>query len=123
MRSLDQTRVWTTRAGITMTLEEMDPGHRCNLMAMMERQAGQFKWRYEWSFGLEVAMHDGGEMAHDALEGELSRIENTPAVEWMRETPLYRRLVELDEETKAYVAHQSSDNGRRIFVVKKKRAA
>lgn len=88
---------WRRVTGEWVKIADMSPGHRYNTAAMLMRGAPQHAFRYAWVFGSEVAAHDGGDMAHDALERMLDEIHRQAAEDsrgWLRGTTLYKALTE-----------------------------
>lgn len=96
MLSVNRTDVWKMHNGEYIKLEDMDHTHRENVMNMLYRQGENLRNMAVWDFTLEVAMHDGGDMAHDALESELERMETQPFEEFFNGLPLIKRLKELN---------------------------
>jgi hypothetical protein len=91
----DQGRWWKTRKGEWFRITDMQPGHRYNTAAMLMRGAEVHAFRYATNFAVEVDRHDGGEMAHDALErlsDDLLRRGKTDPRGWLRATGLYKAL-------------------------------
>lgn len=91
----DQSEWWRTKAGEWLRIADMDETHRFNTAAMLMRNATRHAVAYAFSFGGVVAGHDGGDMAHDALEAiedELNHQVNDDPAGWLRETALYRAL-------------------------------
>lgn len=86
---------WRRVNGSWVRIAEMDPGHRYNTAAMLMRGAPHHAFRYAWGFAGEVTAHDGGEMAHDALERALDQL-TSQAIrdprEWLKGTALYKAL-------------------------------
>lgn len=91
----DQREWWLTKDGRWLRIAEMEPGHRYNTAAMLLRTARLHAFRYAWGFAGEVGAHDGGEMAHDALErmsDEITRRSVNDPHGWLRGTALYQAL-------------------------------
>lgn len=91
----DQGEWWLNRGKRWLRIADMGPGHRYNTAAMLLRGAPVHAFRYAWGFSGMVANHDGGEMAHDALEqaaDELFRETAGQPHAWLRATSLYKAL-------------------------------
>lgn len=87
---------WTTQDGRELTLGEMTLDHRRNLLAYLERHAALYKYRYE----LQMATRPlpTAEMARDSVEDALTELLEKDALEWLRETPLYRCLASITSD-------------------------
>jgi hypothetical protein len=91
----DQGEWWRTRDGRWLRIAEMEPGHRYNTAAMLMRTAPMQAFRYAMGWAGIADGHDGGDMAHDALEriaDDVSRRAVADPRGWLRETALYRAL-------------------------------
>ncbi len=91
----DQGEWWRTRDGRWLRIAEMEPGHRYNAAAMLMRSARAQAFRYAWDFDGMVGAHDGGDVAHDALErmsAEITRQSIKDPQGWLRGTALYQAL-------------------------------
>lgn len=88
---------WQRKTGEWVRIADMSPGHRYNTAALLMRAARVHAFRYVWAFAGEVDAHDGGDMAHEALERMLDEVReqsvNDPAG-WLRGTTLYRALTD-----------------------------
>lgn len=86
---------WRQQSGAWIAIADMTPGHRYNTAAMLMRAAHVHAFRFAWAFDGTVADHDGGEMAHDALERAAEEIWQQSGDDpqgWLRGTTLYRAL-------------------------------
>jgi hypothetical protein len=99
MPMLDQDEFWRTKDGRVLTLDEMEPGHRRNLLTWLERNALSqlIVWLDQMTSGPLAAR---GDHARDAMyqwhdEQFAAGIEDPAA--WLRERPLHRRLTALVE--------------------------
>jgi hypothetical protein len=93
MRLLDllyQDKLWIDGECRTLTLKEMKPAHRRNLIAWLERKAERIKNAYEWS--LACGPQPSGEMASDAFEQEQAALWEQSGIDWLNETPLMIEL-------------------------------
>lgn len=91
----DQGEWWRTRDDRWLRIADMDETHRYNTAAMLTRRAGHHAFAYALSFAGEVDRHDGGDMAHDALERISDELNEQAARDpegWLRGTTLYRAL-------------------------------
>lgn len=79
---MQQAKVWRTREGVDVALEEMDADHRANLIPMLRRIAAPLY------LSCTLAKYD-----HAEERGEVP----VTAEEWLEATPLMRRLVELEQ--------------------------
>lgn len=93
----ENTETWTTRKGETIKLEDLDPTHRRNIIAMLRREAKHLRWQIADRALLDAAFHDGGDAAQDALDRIADDATWSPAVEVIDGTPLMRRLLELEQ--------------------------
>lgn len=88
--TLDQAETWTSNDGREQRIEEMDPRHRRNVINWLVRNAEGLK------AGEEMLMCTGpqpsGDAACDAFDGELSRLMEMDAQDWLDAKPLMRRL-------------------------------
>lgn len=103
---LDQSTWWTPRDAEPITLDEMMPSHRANLLRFLRARAHMLGgWHIAES--LRILAGFRGEMAttmvEDALEAEFERIVDDP-VAWLEHTPLITRLRELVEAADAIAA-------------------
>jgi hypothetical protein len=87
-----QAETWTTRDGRTLRLEEMAPGHRENLLRYLRRNIKGLRFKLELYWLVQVANHDGGDMAHDALEREAHFVSFAQPDELLDSLPLVKRL-------------------------------
>jgi hypothetical protein len=93
---LQQSRLWITKDGRELRLEEMEPSHRDNLLAYLRRRA---KTLHFCSAGLlGVPMPDIDTMAYDMVSDALDREIYMDPAEWLEEQPLVIRLVQLAGE-------------------------
>lgn len=89
---LDDGKWWTDREGRTHVIATMERRHAANVVRLFERRA--------------VTLHDGecammallpaphGEQAGWDFGDEVSRLHETDPLEWLRERPLIRALIE-----------------------------
>lgn len=95
--SLFQAEVWVDAAGVEHRLEAMDRHHRANLIPFLRGNARTLQRAAEVAyFRSALAMvgnpSDGVADAQDAIEAMFE----IPAEDWLEQTPLMRRLVELE---------------------------
>lgn len=91
----DQGEWWLQKSGAWIRIADMSPGHRYNTAAMLMRAANVHAFKYAFEFAGVVDRHDGGEMAHDALERLADQINEQTVNDpegWLRETALYKAL-------------------------------
>lgn len=91
----DQAEWWCRRDGSFIRLSEMNPGHRYNTAAMIMRNAARHAHAYSLTFSMMASRHDGGDMAHEALERQADEIARQSIYDpqgWVRGTALYRAL-------------------------------
>lgn len=92
--SLYQTSVWVDAAGVEHDIDTMDPDYRSNVIGFLRRNARALQdrafVRFRQSFPDDPS--DGVAAAMDQICAEL---EQDPA-EWIDQTPLMQRLLELD---------------------------
>lgn len=94
-RPFEQGEWWQQRSGEWIRTADMSPGHRYNTAAMLMRAASYHAFRYALTSSIEVASHDGGEMAHDSLERASDEVWDATSSDprgWLRGTTLYRAL-------------------------------
>lgn len=92
---LNQSEVWVNAEGIHR-LDDMDPDHRANLIPFLRGNARTL-------YGRTLADPDYGPALVSAAEAE----------EWMEQTPLMRRLVELEQGRPIEDRKRSADRNRR----------
>lgn len=92
----DQDKIWRDIHGYSWKLEEMESSHRSNLIRFLERSAERFHIRWEiWHmFSAPILMY--GDFDDSVLPWDPEDDPDRP-MEWLTETPLYQRLVELEE--------------------------
>jgi hypothetical protein len=93
----DQAEWWRRKTGEWVKVAGMSPGHRYNTAAMLMREADVIATRYSAGFSVMAAMHDGGEMAHEALGREASDLHERAMRDprgWLRTTVLYKALTD-----------------------------
>lgn len=89
---LDQGEWWRTKQGQWLRIADMQPGHRRNTAAMLLRNATAYELTYSLA-ELTFMGHAMPEDAEDAImEAQARRMENPHR--WMRETKLYRALLD-----------------------------
>lgn len=91
---LFQDREWRSGDGRVNRLKDLDPRHRRNLIAWLERRAARLKMAYE--FSLATGPQPSGEMACDAFESEQAVLWETGDQEWLNSTPLMIRLRKIE---------------------------
>lgn len=90
-----QTERWETRDGADMFLEDMEHGHRANLLRYIWRNIEYIRMKLLTYWDIEIVQHDGGEVAPDTLEMEAEYVELAPAEHLFNSLPLVKRLREL----------------------------
>lgn len=95
MSDLYQDEHWTTRDGREITLGEMTPSHRANLLAYLERHAAGLKHRADLSLILIPTPQASG--GADVFDAALERAFEQDPDMWLAELPLVVRLRELVE--------------------------
>jgi hypothetical protein len=100
-----QAETWTTRDGRTLRLEEMAPGHRENLLRYLRRNIKGLRFKLELYWLVQVANHDGGDMAHDALEREEHFVSFAKPDELLDSLPLVKRLRWLNRQPYLPTSH------------------
>lgn len=88
---------WTTRDGSRLPIDQMDPTHARNAKNYMLRSARRYVTGLAFKSGLDAALHDGGDMAQNTLEGiadELCDASLTVkgSVDVIKRTPVFRAL-------------------------------
>lgn len=97
--SFYQATHWTTRAGHTMRLEEMPPGHRANLLKYIWKNFSIIRAKLGWWWAMQVSTHDGGDMAHDRLQAEADAFDEMSDHDLYHSLPLVKRLRWLNRPT------------------------
>lgn len=100
---LHQPTWWTPRDAEPITLDEMEPSHRRNLLHYLRARAHSLVGAHIVESIRIIAGFNGDmaiEMAEHALEAEFEQIVTDP-VAWLEQTPLVARLRELTEATAA----------------------
>lgn len=96
---LEQDKIWTTRDGRTLRLEDMDSMHRKNTVRMLEHMAVKFNMiaftRYF------CGSTPSSNTALDMFEREMNEFIRQDPLEWLREQPPVRRLRTLIEDDNA----------------------
>lgn len=85
-------KVWKTKDGDELTVEEMTPSHASNLQAWLERRARVIVIAAQLEAGCAASDHDGGEHAHDAIESEFNHTLNADPLEYLQDLPLYKAI-------------------------------
>jgi len=96
MTYLYQNQYWETKDGRVLKVEDIEPDHRDNLIAWLERNANKLASDFIWDRLPFPNMR--GDMAQLHAEEEWDRemrFAIKSPVEWVRNTPLYRKLNEL----------------------------
>lgn len=91
----DQRKWWRRQDDSWVRIADMSPGHRYNTAAMLMRNAAHHAHVYSWALSGKVAAHDGGDMAHDALErmaDEVTRQSISDPRGWLRGCAIYQAL-------------------------------
>lgn len=89
---------WKTREGETLALKEMASSHRENLIRWLERRAKGIHKAAILCMSLDLDLHDGGDMAHDSIEEDLNTLYDVDPIEFLRDLPLMRKLVQLQAQ-------------------------
>lgn len=92
-RACLQADEWCDQTGRVWQFDEMALSHVTNLIRWLEARAEKIRMAAELDMSCAVALHDGGEHAHDSMESELGEIEDMDPVEFVRGTRLHRALV------------------------------
>lgn len=97
---LHQNKEWIDRSGKRWKLEDMESSHRSNLLAFLRQRA--LSLAFKDTMLEEISpLAPGGDMALDAMyEAQDWRLQNPK--EWLEQTPLVKRLVELVAEDDTY---------------------
>jgi hypothetical protein len=98
---LDQDKIWIDGLGLTNQLEDMSNEHLVNLKGWLIRHAPNFMLAL-MSDMYHAASHMNGEMAIDAIDGEIRQLEQQNAYLWMEERLLYRKINRLIDERRGY---------------------
>lgn len=96
---LQQDEVWVTADGRELRLEEMDAGHRSNLIPFLRGNARTLQAAAREAFYATTPDPYFDDLS-DGVANALARMEayfDTPAEEWLEWTPLMRRLVALEQ--------------------------
>jgi hypothetical protein len=96
MGLLSQDRVWI-EDGKLIPLKELQPQHRRNLIAYLERNAEKLKWSFE--LAMLSGLQPSGDMACDAFDSEMEKLERTSGIDWLNGLPL---MIELRRIEKKY---------------------
>jgi hypothetical protein len=90
---------WVTALGEKVAIASMHPEHARNAKNMLLRRRRAIVRSLSWRATMDVAMHDGGEWAHDTLERiqeEYLEAESAeshkPQVDIIKELPLFKAL-------------------------------
>lgn len=99
---LEQDKIWITRDGRVLKLEDMELSHRRNVLRILERRAISFHWRaFMHYFVFPLGGRPNGELSNSVFDrAEDEFLEKKPIV-WLREQPLVRRLRTLVDEDDA----------------------
>jgi len=87
---------WETKEGGTLALEDMAPSHRRNVIAWLHRHARQLQLAEGMAF-CSGALPNPDSAAWDMVIGGIHEQFGMDATEWLEDTPLMRRLRELEE--------------------------
>jgi hypothetical protein len=92
---LHQREWWKPKDKPTVRIKEMDPEWRYNCLRYLERRAPRLAFAEQWHMigFLGGPLGPGGDMACDAFDAELERLERDP-LGWLRSTSLYQALSE-----------------------------
>lgn len=101
---LNQSEFWYTADGRAIRPADMEPQHRQNTIAWLERHAQSLHFQYTWS--LIHGPQPSGEMACDAFDSMLDELEEQDPLEWLNEQPLMQALrqAEADAQTRSVIA-------------------
>lgn len=102
---LVQDKIWVTREGRTLTLEEMEPRHRRNTLALLRRKAFGLNLRYFIRYF--VGSGPNGEVAQSTFERAADEFIDQKVDEWIDEQPLVRRLAALVADDDVRERHHS----------------
>jgi hypothetical protein len=86
---LDQDKVWVTRDGMPVTLEEMDPEHRKATLGFLRRRAVFLRRAYEF-----CEITDGLYGRRDHFDMGPEELDDDPT-EWLERRPLVKELARL----------------------------
>jgi hypothetical protein len=89
-----QNKVWTTREGETIRVSKIGKSHAQNLVRWLEKRAVMIHKAASICAWIDLDRHDGGEAAHDSIEEEACRLEETDPLEFLRALPLYVKVLE-----------------------------
>lgn len=92
----DNTEEWKSRDGRVWKLEDMEREHRENVIGYLRRILPVIRNRMSFYWMYEVAMHDGGDAAQDALEAEEDFVNYSSDDELLESLPIVKRLRELN---------------------------
>lgn len=98
MDVLRQDKIWIAKDGRKLRLEEMEPGHRSNLLAYLRRRAPGLHLQNALRLST-MPMPDIESMAYDTLSDGINRELDMPPERWLEEQPLVIRLAELAAES------------------------
>lgn len=96
MTDLDNDETWTTGDGETIALEDMEPRHRRNVLAWLEKRAEALKLADDLSLCSVVG--PSGDAASDMFEMSVGQQFEMSAAEWLEEQPLVIALRDLESE-------------------------
>lgn len=96
--TLDQDEVWG-RPGERIKIEDLTPDHLDNIINYLRSRAMPLKFAYDYQ-SLSIPLPQG-EADYDAVVND--RGFEQPALEWLEETPLMRKLVELQEPKEGWL--------------------
>lgn len=114
----ENTETWTTREGEVIALEDLEPSHRRNILRWTARRIERVREVEGWRWAIQVALHDGGDMAHDAIESEAAFVDESSPVEFFNSLPLVKALKALEPKVIVRVAsHRANDALRRIVPI------
>lgn len=90
---LHQDRYWITDTGSKTRLDYMTPRHRANLRDWLNRNRKRIYDSVvdDFVFG----MRPRGDAAQDAFESAFDVLMETTPKQWLMESPLYRKLIQL----------------------------
>lgn len=96
---IEQDKIWITRDGQTLCVEDMGLIHKKNVLRMLRSHAARLNmWQFTRYFG-----GDGpnGEVAQSCFEREMDTFIHQDLDEWFAEQPLVRRLRTLIDDDNA----------------------
>lgn len=87
---IDQGEWWRDAAGTWTRIAELEISHAANLLGWLERRADAIKFKYELGM---CGYAPQGEMALDSFESAMQELAETPPLDWLHSTQLYRAVL------------------------------